>query len=165
MKGKIYSIGYTKTYVILNVGVLFERAGVDSSAWRRTAFDRRDEGIDLIAGSDGFDIDTPIILVPDDSRNAYLVSHHFPTNTRSGANPTNGVLQQGWLQHGRLGPRLKLHTSAPGRIGKQLVFQQPLGCCHATPITAALAGPDRTRPLPKMPRGDPGLPPGQGYLA
>lgn len=77
MKGKIYSIGYTKTYVILNVGVLFERAGVDSSAWRRTAFDRRDEGIDLIAGSDGFDIDTPIILVPDDSRNAYLVSHHF----------------------------------------------------------------------------------------
>ena len=107
MKGKIYSIGYAKTYVILNVGVLFERTGVDSSAWRRTAFDRRDEGIDLIAGSDGFDIDTAIILVSDDAGNADLVSHHFCHVTEPHALDTAIYCHLDFL-HGKSPPDFRL---------------------------------------------------------
>lgn len=77
MKGKIYSIGYAKTYVILNVGVFMDNTGFYSSAWRRATFDCRNEGVDFIVGSDGFDIDASVILVPDDAGNADLVSHHF----------------------------------------------------------------------------------------
>lgn len=77
MKGKVYSIGYAKTYVILNVGVLFEPESVDFAAWRGTALHRCDESIDFIDRSDSFDIDTAVILVPNDAGNADLVGHHF----------------------------------------------------------------------------------------